>query len=91
MMDSADDEEFDTVRHFDAEKAQAYDEYIPRVIPGYENLHQLSASIVQTQTGGRGLILVVGAGTGEDSINVCRDNPLLSVVGSPGKEAPNSS
>jgi len=81
VIDAPDDGKFDAVRHFDAEKAQAYDEYIPRVIPGYENLHQLSASIVQTQTGGRGRVLVVGAGTGEDSINVCRDNPLLSVVG----------
>ena len=80
MTDSA-AQTFDTVRHFDAEKALASDEVIPRVIPGYDRLHFLASNILQTEISGRGRVFVVGAGTGRESITLCRDNPSLSVVG----------
>jgi tRNA (cmo5U34)-methyltransferase len=74
-------EGFDAPRHFDAKKAGAYDEYIPRVIPGYETLHQLTSNIIGVETGGHGRLLVIGAGTGTDAINICRSHPGLSATG----------
>jgi len=80
-MSPPEDRAFDAVRHFDADKAKAYDEYIPRVIPGYEILHLLASAILETATGGEGRVLVAGAGTGTDAINLCRACPGLSVTG----------
>lgn len=80
-MSDADEQDFDAPRHFDAEKAAAYDEYIPRIIPGYDTLHLLAMNIVGKETGGHGNVLVVGAGTGTDSVNLCRSHPGLSVTG----------
>ena len=80
-MSDVSDQNFDAPRHFDAEMAGAYDEYIPRVIPGYDTLHLLGLNIVGIETGGHGRVLVVGAGTGTDAINLCRSHPGLSVAG----------
>ncbi|NQU59655.1 MAG: class I SAM-dependent methyltransferase [Rhodospirillales bacterium] len=80
-MSEASDQGFDAVRHFDADKANAYDEYIPRVIPGYHTLHHLTAGILETETGAEGRVLVVGVGTGTEAIEICRAYPGLSVMG----------
>ncbi|NQV85179.1 MAG: class I SAM-dependent methyltransferase [Rhodospirillales bacterium] len=80
-MIADDDQNFPAPRHFDAKKADAYDEYIPRVIPGYDTLHMLAMNIVGHETGGHGRVLIVGAGTGAETINLCRNHPNLSVTG----------
>jgi tRNA (cmo5U34)-methyltransferase len=72
---------FDLPRHFDAKKAGAYDEVIPRIIPGYDILHRVTSNIVEIETGGQGRVLVIGAGTGTDAINLCRSHPGLSATG----------
>ena len=71
-MTNSSDQTFDAVRHFDADKAQAYDEAIPRVIPGYNTLHLLASNILETELSGKGRILVVGAGTGREALNFCK-------------------
>ncbi|MNH01657.1 hypothetical protein D3C79_608800 [compost metagenome] len=49
---------------FAGEGAQAYDERIPLLVPGYELLHQLSAAQLMTRLGQSARVLLVGVGPG---------------------------
>lgn len=51
---------------FAGEGAQAYDERIPLLVPGYELLHQLSAAQLMTRLGPGARVLLVGVGTGSE-------------------------
>jgi len=77
----------DTVRHWDNDRAAAYDKRVREAIPGYDALHVLSCQIVAETTSGRGRALVIGAGTGTECIALAESCPHLSVVGvDPSKE-----
>lgn len=77
----------DTVRHWDKDRAEAYDKRVREAIPGYDALHVLSCQIVAESTGGKGRALVVGAGTGSECIALAESCPNLAVVGvDPSKE-----
>ncbi|MBI2235746.1 MAG: class I SAM-dependent methyltransferase [Magnetospirillum sp.] len=71
----------DAARHFDADRAAAYDRRIREAIPGYEALHVLSCMVVAEATAGRGRALVVGAGTGVECVALAQSCPNLHVVG----------
>lgn len=71
----------DTVRHWDKDRAEAYDRRVREAIPGYDALHVLSCQIVAEATAGRGRALVVGAGTGVECVALAQSCPGLSVVG----------
>ncbi|MFC5706589.1 class I SAM-dependent methyltransferase [Aeromonas eucrenophila] len=53
---------------FAGEGAQAYDERIPLLVPGYELLHQLSAAQLMTRLGPGARVLLVGVGTGSELV-----------------------
>lgn len=53
---------------FAGEGAQAYDERIPLLVPGYELLHQLSAAQLMTRLGPGVRVLLVGVGTGSELV-----------------------
>ncbi|MBI3445379.1 MAG: class I SAM-dependent methyltransferase [Magnetospirillum sp.] len=77
----------DTVRHWDSDRAAAYDKRVREAIPGYDALHVLSCQIVAETTGGKGRALVIGAGTGAECIALAESCPNLAVVGvDPSKE-----
>ena len=71
----------DKVRHWDKDRAEAYDKRVREAIPGYDALHVLSCQIVAETTSGRGRALVVGAGTGAECIALAQSCPNLAVVG----------
>jgi len=71
----------DTVRHWDRDRAEAYDRRVREAIPGYDALHVLSCQIVAEATAGRGRVLVVGAGTGIECLALAQSCPDLAVVG----------
>lgn len=71
----------DSVRHWDKDRAEAYDKRVREAIPGYEALHVLSCQIVAEATGGQGRALVIGAGTGAECIALAESCPHLAVVG----------
>lgn len=71
----------DTVRHWDKDRAEAYDRRVREAIPGYDALHVLSCQIVAEATAGRGRALVVGAGTGVECAALAQSCPGLAVVG----------
>lgn len=70
-----------SARHFDADRAAAYDRRVREAIPGYEALHFLSCMSVAEATGGHGRVLVVGAGTGAECIALAQSCPALQLVG----------
>jgi tRNA (cmo5U34)-methyltransferase len=74
-------------RHFDEDRAAAYDRRIREAIPGYEALHQLTCMVVAEATGGRGRVLVAGAGTGAECVALAQSCPNLHVVGVDPSEA----
>lgn len=77
----------DTVRHWDSDRAAAYDKRVREAIPGYDALHVLSCQIVAETTAGKGRALVIGAGTGAECIALAESCPGLAVVGvDPSKE-----
>ena len=70
-----------TARMFAAERAQAYDDRVRTAIPGYEALHSLTCAAIAEATGGRGRVLVAGAGTGTECVALGRAIPDIAVVG----------
>jgi len=77
----------DIDRHWDKDRADAYDKRVREAIPGYDALHVLSCQIVAEATAGKGRALVVGAGTGAECIALAQSCPNLAVVGvDPAKE-----
>lgn len=71
----------DGSRHFDDERAAAYDLRARQAIPGYEALQHLACMAVAEATGGHGRVLVVGAGTGAECVALAQACPTLTVVG----------
>lgn len=68
------------VRHFDAARAERYDARIGQAIPGYAALHELALPLIGAATGGRGRVLVVGAGTGREACALARAYPEIRVT-----------
>ena len=66
---------------FDRERAEQYDLDIRKAIPGYESLHGMAHSLLQTNLGEASRLLVVGSGTGMELINYAQLNPNWWLTG----------
>jgi tRNA (cmo5U34)-methyltransferase len=66
---------------FDRDRASEYDLDIRKAIPGYEALHGMAHSLLQTNLSESARLLVVGSGTGMELINYCQQNPTWSLTG----------
>lgn len=72
---------FDPSRHFNAKKAQAYDEGVAKVIPGYGLMHDLARLFLERELPSKANVLVVGAGTGAEIVGIGATNPGWRFVG----------
>ena len=66
---------------FDRDRAHQYDLDIRKAIPGYEALHGMADSLLQTSLNESARLLVVGSGTGMELVNYCQQNPTWSLTG----------
>lgn len=66
---------------FDRDRAEQYDLDIRKAIPGYESLHGMAQSLLQTSLSNSARLLVVGSGTGMELISYCQQNPEWSLTG----------
>lgn len=71
----------DPKRHFDKARAKNYDRRIHQVIPGYATVHELARVAVGELVGGKGRVLIVGAGTGRETVDIAKAYPGLRLVG----------
>ncbi len=60
---------------FDAGRAAAYDDRIRKMIPGYETLHRLAEVVLSEELADDASVLVVGAGTGQELLQLAAAHP----------------
>ncbi len=80
-MPEKSDEPLDVTEHFNEDRAEIYDDLIRQAIPGYETLHHMSRLLLRADIAGNSHILVVGAGTGMDILNLGREFPGSTITG----------
>ena len=68
-------------RCFGRERAQKYDCQIRIVLPGYEALHSMTCSLLQLDLKEQAHLLIVGAGTGVEMIELGTSNPSWRFMG----------
>jgi tRNA (cmo5U34)-methyltransferase len=66
---------------FDRDRATQYDLDIRKAIPGYESLHSMAQSLLQTSLNKSAKLLIVGSGTGMELVNYSQLNPGWSLTG----------
>jgi tRNA (cmo5U34)-methyltransferase len=66
---------------FDQDRATQYDLDIRKAIPGYESLHGMAQSLLQTSLSESAKLLIVGSGTGMELVNYSQLNPGWSLTG----------
>ncbi|PSB11348.1 class I SAM-dependent methyltransferase [Pleurocapsa sp. CCALA 161] len=66
---------------FDRERASQYDLDIRKSIPGYESLHGMTQSLLQTSLSKSARLLIVGSGTGMELVNYSKPNPEWFLTG----------
>jgi tRNA (cmo5U34)-methyltransferase len=66
---------------FDRDRATQYDLDIRKAIPGYESLHGMAQSLLQTSLSGSAKLLIVGSGTGIELVNYSKLNLEWSLTG----------
>jgi tRNA (cmo5U34)-methyltransferase len=66
---------------FDRDRATQYDLNITKAIPGYESLHAMAESLLQTSLNAPAKLLIVGSGTGMELVNYSKGNPAWSLTG----------
>src|SRR5690606_37803577 len=67
--------------HFGKDRARKYDRRIRQVMPGYASMHEFARLAVAEIAGAKGRVLVVGAGTGRECIEIAGAYPGLRVTG----------
>lgn len=60
---------------FSAAAAESYNRRILSLVPGYKTLQQLLSPLLSTRLPENATILLIGAGTGEDLINLAQTHP----------------
>ena len=70
-----------TTIEFDRDRASQYDLDIRKAIPGYESLHAMAQSLLQTSLSESARLLIVGSGTGMELISYARQNPDWKLTG----------
>ncbi|MBI3581967.1 MAG: class I SAM-dependent methyltransferase [Nitrospinae bacterium] len=66
---------------FSSEMAAKYSSLIRSSIPGYDDMHQMAASIIRRRVPEDARVLVVGAGAGQELLCLKRSGPSLRVTG----------
>lgn len=66
---------------FAASNALGYDARIVNLVPGYVELHEISAAVLAARLPERARVLVVGAGTGTETLALAQANPGWELVG----------
>lgn len=66
---------------FDRERASQYDLDIRKAIPGYQALHDMTQSLLETNLPTTANLLIVGSGTGMELISYGEKNPQWSLTG----------
>lgn len=66
---------------FDRDRATQYDLDIRKAIPGYESLHGMTQSLLQTSLSKSARLLIVGSGTGMELVNYSKLNPEWLLTG----------
>ena len=72
---------------FDLERANQYDLDIRNAIPGYEALHGMAQSLLETNLPSMANLLIVGSGTGMELVNYSHDNTQWKLTGVDPSEA----
>jgi tRNA (cmo5U34)-methyltransferase len=70
-----------SARCFDSVRAKNYDCQIPIVLPGYEALHSTACWLLQLDLEEQAHLLIAGAGTGTEIIQLGESNPGWSFTG----------
>lgn len=68
-------------RRFAEQSALGYDARIGDLVPGYAELHELSAAVLAARLPERARVLVVGAGTGTETLALAQARPGWEVIG----------
>jgi tRNA (cmo5U34)-methyltransferase len=71
----------ETKIEFDRDRASQYDLDIRKAIPGYESLHGMTQSLLQTSLSKSARLLIVGSGTGMELVNYSKPNPEWFLTG----------
>jgi tRNA (cmo5U34)-methyltransferase len=69
------------VHDFDAERARRYDHMARQTLPGYEELHNMTSSLLGVDLGEEARVLVVGAGTGMELLTLAEQHPRWRLTG----------
>jgi tRNA (cmo5U34)-methyltransferase len=69
------------VHDFDADRARRYDHMARQTLPGYEELHNMAASLLGVELGDQARVLVVGAGTGMELLTLAAQHPRWRLTG----------
>ncbi|RZM84383.1 class I SAM-dependent methyltransferase [Pseudoalteromonas rubra] len=65
---------------FTQDEATHYDSRIERLVPGYQLLHELVQAQLQTLLPEQAQILIVGAGTGKEVLQLAESNPSWTFI-----------
>lgn len=65
---------------FKQDEATHYDSRIERLVPGYQLLHELVQAQLQTVLPAEAQILIVGAGTGKEVLQLAHSNPHWTFI-----------
>jgi tRNA (cmo5U34)-methyltransferase len=73
--------ELNCVRFFDRDRVTKYDREILIRIPGYQAMHEMTHELLRMALGDQANLLIVGAGTGKEIINMGAENPQWHFTG----------
>lgn len=68
-------------QRFAAQNALGYDARIVNLVPGYAELHEITTAVLAARLPDRARVLVVGAGTGTETLALAQTNPGWDLVG----------
>lgn len=69
------------VHDFDDERARRYDHMARQTLPGYEELHHMTSSLLGVELGEQARVLVIGAGTGMELLTLAQQHPQWRLTG----------
>ncbi len=75
------DKKIDAEARFNSDKANAYDETIMKVIPGYQTSHELARCLLEDTLSGSSKLLIAGCGTGKEIVDYAFNNQQWQFLG----------
>ncbi len=83
-----DEEKLDTAKkHFGNEEAVVYDDLIRGKIPGYDAMHDMARLILKNSVPEEAKVLIVGAGTGTETVALLESSPAWRITAVDPSEA----